>query len=501
MTYRLSKIISSILLAITLSTPTTSIIQAAQIPNLKQNNTASGKLHYLTIPAAAFHPRINSNDYEDHGRYLIDYSGSDSYYVAAVELPQGAQITKMTYFWKDPGAGETDAHLSRSSRNSVGLIFVVAYIPASQDTWFPAFGSSYVISDDFAIDEPVDNDNYNYFLEIHIPGNGQVWGCAVQIEYSESNGTAKPNSLVQTVKVTPAAFTPYSDGHDFSNQGWKLINYTGPSNLNGRGWYVAPVYLPEGVTLTGLIFHWRRKFTTTDTETAYLERSTLWTGNYEVLASASSQAGSGDLFGSSTDNSILGGAVSNTFYTYWVVLDLPNWDGANILLEAYEVNVQFTIPTSTNNILSIPAAAFQPYEDGYDYQNAGRSITHYYGPNTSDTDGWYLAPVSLPDGVLVTRLDFYWYENTTVAGEAHLQRTTLNLGDYQNLADAYTTLGSDSNGLSFDTSVIGGPVDNVHYAYWIVLVVPSTSFGINVVHPYNLRLRYNLLTYLPLVRR
>jgi hypothetical protein len=503
MNIRSSTFILSILLAVTLTVPTSPFAQSTQIPTLKQPEAASGALHYLTIPAAAFHPTAEVYDYQNHGRYLI-YNGSStggtgSFY-APVQLPQGAHITKLTYFWKDPGPGYTIAQLWRSQRTT-DTNEIVADTPPSQDTWTPGFGFSSEVSGNFTIDAPINNQSYNYYLAINLPEGGQIWGCAVQIEYTEPLATAKPDAIVDMIAVPPAAFTPFSDGHEYYNPGWYLWNYSGPTSLLGRGWYVAPVYLPEGVTVTGLIFQWKRNDTTSLTGTAVLERSALWTGSYDVMASVSSAAGSGALKSSSETHTISNGLVSDILYTYWVVLDLPNQSGYPSPVEARDVDVQYTVPSSSDHVLSVSAAAFQPFEDGYDYQNAGRSLTHYYGPNSSSADGWYLAPVNLPDGVLITRLDFYWYENTTVPGEAHLQRTALNAGDYQDLAIATTSTGSDSGGLSLDTSVIGGPVDNEHYAYWIVLVVPSTSFGINVVHPYSVRLYYNFPVYLPLVVR
>jgi hypothetical protein len=497
MPIRPGSFILSILLAITLSVPTASLNQATPLPNFKQPEDASSELHYLTIPAAAFHPLQEDYDYQNHGRYLIfnGWGGSPTgAFYASVKLPQEAHITKLTYFWKDSSAGSTYATLWRLLRTT-DTSEIVVQTSSSQDTFY-GFGSTTEVSDNFFIDEPIYNQFYTYGLFIQLPEGGQIWGCAVQIEYTESSGT----SDLGLIAIPPAAFTPFSDGHTYYNSGWYLDNFSGPVLLQGRGWYVAPVYLPEGATVTGLIFQWKRDSTTSQTETAILERSTLSNGNYEILASASSATGSGALISSTTSHSISGGLVSNDLFTYWVVLDMPN-NTIPVQVEARDVDIQYTVPSSPGHVLSVPSAAFQPFEDGYTYQNAGRSLTHQYGPGGTSADGWYLAPINLPDGVLITRLDFFWYENTTVAGEAHLQRTMLNVGDYQNLADAYTTEGSDSGGVSFDTSVIGGPVDNKHYAYWVVLVVPSNAFLVNVVHPYSIRVRYNFLVYLPLVRR
>jgi hypothetical protein len=460
-----------------------------------------GGPHYLTISAAAFHPATENYDYQVHGRYLI-HNGVDSgtgvqpdsgNYLAAVQLPQGAQIAGITYFWKDPGVGVTSVSLSRLMRTT-DLVQEITSI-GSVDTFPPSFGSTYESAQYFAIDAPIDNLTYTYFLRIDIDGGGVVWACAVQIEYTTAPGTPDPGLIA----IPPAAFTPFSDQHHYYNFGYSFENFNGPASLSGRGWYVAPVNLPEGATVTGLILQWKRNLTTSQQGTAILQRSLLSNGNYDNLASVSSEPGSGTLVSSTTTHTISNPLISNSLYTYWVVLDLPNSNPINV--EPRDVDIQYTLPATTNNVLAVPAPAFQPYENGYTYQNSGRALIHHYGPGGSSDNGWYLAPLNLPDGVQITRLDFYWFENTTIAGIARLQRTTLNQGNYQDLAVATTSTGSNNGSVSFDTTIDGGPVDNSRFAYWLVVDIPSDAFLTNVVKAYSVKLYYNFTLYLPIERR
>ena len=84
---------------------------------------------------------------------------------------------------------------------------------------------------------------------------------------------------------------------------------------------------------------------------------------------------------------------------------------------------------------------------------------------------------------------------------SRLQRTTLGLGDYTELATAWTSTGSSSGGVSSDTTVGGGRVDNSRYAYWVVIDIPSNAFLTNVVRAYQVRLVYSMPVFLPVVQK
>ena len=50
---------------------------------------------------------------------------------------------------------------------------------------------------------------------------------------------------------------------------------------------------------------------------------------------------------------------------------------------------------------------------------------HIHGPGNNLNNGWYFAPVYLPQGVIINNLRFYYFENSSVTGVAILQRTEL----------------------------------------------------------------------------
>jgi len=109
--------------------------------------------------------------------------------------------------------------------------------------------------------------------------------------------------------------------------------------------------------------------------------------------------------------------------------------------------------------VSIPAAAFRPEEDGYDFINYGSELNN----NDGNSDEYY-APVQLPHGAIVTEMTFYWFDASSADdGVATLLRGTTS-GGYNQMARADTS-GDSGDGDSFDNSISYAVVDNSQYTY------------------------------------
>jgi len=500
MRHKLTSTFFSIVFAAILSLQPITTTCAAPYPAPLQPEAPTGELHDLTIPAAAFHPSSANHSYQIYGRYLIHYGlyiidqvyPYAGEYVAPVQLPDGASIKGVTYFYKDPGAGSSHVYLNRYSVWSDTVDTIVDL--QSFDTISPGFG--FTNEDSNQAYNPIQNGTYNYFLKLTVDGGGAVWPCAVRIEYTTN---PPPSYGFGALFFPPAAFTPYTDGSGYVNGGSTLKNYFGPPSLAGRGWYYAPVYLPDGVTVTSFHMVWKRNQTTSEIATARLQRSTLYLGNYKELAAVDSNGGIGSEFATTGDTTIVNPLISNATYAYWVVVDLPN--GSPPLIELRGIEIHYSLPTSSANILAVSAPAFQPSIETYTFQNAGRWLVHHNGPGIIATNGWYYAPVNLPNGVQISHIGFFWFENTALAGYVRLQRTTLGYGDYQDMAVAYTTTGSNSGNMSADLTVDYAVIDNQHYAYWLVFFLPADANPSNIVKAYSVKIYYKNLIYLPVIRR
>ena len=131
--------------------------------------------------------------------------------------------------------------------------------------------------------------------------------------------------------------------------------------------------------------------------------------------------------------------------------------------------------------LTIPAAAFIPFEDGYDYQNHARYLLHLHSPGNGTNDGLYVALVELPVGATVNRVIFSWYDNSSSkAGTAYLQRSQLwgiGLdGSYQTMATVVTD-DLHPGFYTSETTGIASPVILGNYSYWVAWWLPIATAG------------------------
>lgn len=147
-----------------------------------------------------------------------------------------------------------------------------------------------------------------------------------------------------------------------------------------------------------------------------------------------------------------------------------------------------TVEAAGAGYISIPAAAFQPAVDGFDYNNTGFYIVNLDGVSTS-----YVAPVSLPHGATVTKVTFYYDDGSASNyASASLGRTNL-LGLVDSMA---TILSDDGKGSKADTTIDYAVVDNANYGYYAAITLwDSSMYGFGLV------IEYNYATYLPLTLR
>jgi hypothetical protein len=131
---------------------------------------------YVSVSAAAFGPSSDTYQYFNGGEALIPTDASSTLYFAPVQLPHGATVTKMTFYWVDDVTENASCWLMRKPVSG-GDLASVAY--AESGSGGP--GSS---SDD-AIDYPIiDNSQYAYYLNWDFDGSVFIWGEAVVIEYT-----------------------------------------------------------------------------------------------------------------------------------------------------------------------------------------------------------------------------------------------------------------------------------------------------------------------------
>ena len=123
-----------------------------------------GSVGYVMVAPGSFSPDADGGDYtiDVHNRYLEQGSGILDLF-APVQLPQGAEITKLTYYCFDDSDSYTYANLVRSNPSSYGVEFDIIYSAWSErdigdqtvEAVAPKPGT-----------EVVDNSSYSYLVHI-----------------------------------------------------------------------------------------------------------------------------------------------------------------------------------------------------------------------------------------------------------------------------------------------------------------------------------------------
>jgi hypothetical protein len=151
--------------------------------------------------------------------------------------------------------------------------------------------------------------------------------------------------------IPAAAFNPWVNGQTYQNDA-RFLKHLGPGNVGSLGnyWYIAPISLPDGATLTNVIAHWYQESPVVP-GLFKLQRSKLGTGNYENLAAIDSSGISG--YDAKSTTTISQTVVNNSLYSYWVLFQLPvslgTVPGSNVW--ACGVQIEFTFPLSMPAVL------------------------------------------------------------------------------------------------------------------------------------------------------
>jgi hypothetical protein len=162
-----------------------------------------------------------------------------------------------------------------------------------------------------------------------------------------------------------------------------------------------------------------------------------------------------------TENLRSGGATSDTssgaLYTF-----ANNGSGPALVANGdVRVDGDLTWYTRTSHI-SISPAAFQPYNDTYQYVRKGRSLYTTSGKH-------YYAPLQLPDGATIDSLNFCYRDDATTTGVVTMTlRRGYAAGDDSSY-DIMAEIGSYDVGYQCNVEfTIDYPtVDNAHYIYWL----------------------------------
>jgi hypothetical protein len=124
----------------------------------------------------------------------------------------------------------------------------------------------------------------------------------------------------------------------------------------------------------------------------------------------------------------------------------------------------------TKGNISVPAAAFNPFQSAWDTRNSGYHLFNYEGTMT-----WFFASVQLPDGATVTNFTTYWFDEGTASITCHLRRC-MHPTSIFTMAEAYSPgVGAPQYGSSYDDTINYATVDNGQYMYMVYVDIPASS--------------------------
>jgi len=274
-----------------------------------QYNDPATQSGILSIPGAAFdHPfedgyNAGQTQTGDKLQHFDNGTGAQGTYLAQVNLPHGAKVTKMTMYYQDTNyAGAMRLSLQETY---LGESYEMAWLSSVDDI-------HKLDTTDIDITlSTIDNYFSSYWAYVSLPPtNLSLW--AVTIEYTLP---AKDGGYQA---ISNAAFTPFYDGYDYQNHGRWLFHQNSNGNGGADGIYVAPVNLPQGATVEGMGFNYYDGSVTLNGN-GILARSKL--GSYEIMGQAPSSVFTGYHF--SFQSTIAFNTIDNSQYSYFVVFVLP----------------------------------------------------------------------------------------------------------------------------------------------------------------------------------
>jgi len=133
---------------------------------------------YVSIPAAAFQPIDEVIDFYNNGAAVRLEENTSRAFVAPVQLPHNARVTKMTFYWYDVSSDEDGiVYLRRAD-----LMGSWAFMASASTSGDSGVGST---EEDDVLRRIVDNSQYAYYLYLYLP-NTDVECYGVVIEYTHT---------------------------------------------------------------------------------------------------------------------------------------------------------------------------------------------------------------------------------------------------------------------------------------------------------------------------
>jgi hypothetical protein len=132
---------------------------------------------YVSVSAAAFRPTADGYDFTNDGNYVINLDDSSLSWIAPVQLPNGATVTKVTFYWNDTHASlNAYLHLKRVSWDAPSAWGMATASSTGDGGWGSSEDPSIIYSD-------IDSSQCGYYLQADLPKTATQLHSVI-IEYS-----------------------------------------------------------------------------------------------------------------------------------------------------------------------------------------------------------------------------------------------------------------------------------------------------------------------------
>ena len=272
--------------------------------NLPATNTG-----ILVVPGSTFTPFGSGSTYTLYGSDIQNQGIIHATFLANVDLPHGAVVTKLTVRYNDDDESDSIVTaLQRSDQNGNYDTMATLTSVDGEDTE----RSTTTISN-----ATIDNMWHHYWLNLDLPE--KVTGTYVKVSSVKIDYTLPSSSLSHITSLSAAAFTGFFDELDFSNHARWLYHLHDEAGTHNPGTYLAPVHLPDGAIVESVYFGFYDG-STTKNGTAYLVRARY--GVNEQLATGSTGVASASGFTFVVPPVSLE-TIDNTNYMYYAYYVLP----------------------------------------------------------------------------------------------------------------------------------------------------------------------------------
>jgi hypothetical protein len=150
---------------------------------------------------------------------------------------------------------------------------------------------------------------------------------------------------------------------------------------------------------------------------------------------------------------------------------------------------------AVSRVITIPAAAFRPNQDGYTYDNAGYWLKHSSFGNIcpSGCEAIYYAPVHLPHTAVITGMTAYIEDNnTTYHATVDLMEGVLANGSvsFPYIASVSSPAGINSGFTPYSQTGLSSGVDNANHAYYLRYSTPMEQTSSNEINLGGVQISY-----------